>query len=114
MKSEVIEDMSYRQQWRDFRIRSFLFWFVFLTWVGMFVASIYLLNLLYSGTVIAAVLVLWTAAVAITGIYKTRWKCPRCHQPFQQWRYYNPFAIATKCEHCGLPKGAEADGSTKG
>ena len=106
--------MSYHQQWQDYRIRGFLFWFAFLTYIpGIILVSIPLTRLLHSDKgkigVIGVVAILWTVAVALTGIYKTRWKCPRCHQPFQQWQPGNPTAIASRCMHCGLPKGAQSD-----
>src|SRR5437773_11226068 len=100
--------MSYHQQWQDYRIRGFLFWFAFLI-PGIILICILLTGFLYSSVVIVVVAILWIVAVALTGIYKTRWKCPRCHQPFQTWQPGNPTAIGIKCMHCGLPKWANPD-----
>jgi uncharacterized membrane protein len=103
--------MSYRQQWQDYRIRNFLFWFFFLGFILGFVLIFFLSPLLASYKIVLVVVaILWTAALAVTGFYKTRWKCPRCQQPFQQWQPGNPAAIGNKCMHCGLPKWAENEG----
>jgi hypothetical protein len=99
--------MSYHQQWQDYRIRNFLFWFFFSGFILGLVLIFFWSPLLASHKIVVVVAILWTAALAVTGFYKTRWKCPRCHQPFQQWQPGNPTAIASKCMHCGLPKGAE-------
>jgi hypothetical protein len=99
--------MSYRQQWQDYKIRNFLFWFFFLGFILGLVLVFFLSPPLASYKTVIVIAILWTAALAVTGVYKTRWKCPRCHQPFQQWQPGNPVAIGNKCMHCGLPKGAE-------
>ena len=111
--------MTYQQQWRDYKVRRIMFWFAFLTYIpGIIVISVLLTLLLRPDQAIGLVVIgvvafVWTVAVAVTGVYQTRWKCPRCHQPFQKWRYYNPTAIAWQCEHCGLPIGAAPDEPVK-
>lgn len=99
--------MSYHQQWQDYRKRSYLFWFFFLGFVLGLVLIFFLSPLLHSYKVVVVAVVLWTAALAVTGVYKTRWKCPRCHKPFQQWQAGNPVAMGNKCMHCGLSKWAD-------
>lgn len=99
--------MSYRQQWQGYRIRNLLFWFFFLGFILGLVSIFIFSPLSHSYGVVIVVASLWIIALAITGFYKTRWKCPRCHQPFQQWQAGNPTAIGNKCMHCGLPKWAE-------
>ena len=101
--------MSYRQLWQDYKIRNFLFWFFFLGFILGLVLIFFPSPLLASYKVVVVLTLLWTAALTVTGFYKTRWKCPRCHQPFQQWQPGNPVAIGNKCMHCGLPKWAEDD-----
>jgi len=81
----------------------------FLGFILGFVLIFFLSPLLNSYKVVVVVAILWTAALVITGVYKTRWKCPRGHKPFQQWQAGNPAAIGNKCMHCGLPKWAESD-----
>jgi hypothetical protein len=47
------------------------------------------------------VAVLWFAAALAAAIYRTTWKCPRCHKPFFRRLLYHA-AFTTKCVHCGL------------
>jgi len=102
--------MSYHQQWQDYRKRGLLFWFFFLSFIPA-VALTGLLLKSIGAAVVAAIL--WAVAITVTGIYKTRWKCPRCHQPFQTWEPGNPAAIGISCMHCGLPRRAEPDEDRK-
>lgn len=47
-------------------------------------------------------------ALIIVGCRASLMPCPRCGKPFAStWIYQNP--LASRCLHCGLPRGAPCD-----
>ena len=85
---------SYSSQWLECRRRDVLFWTVFLTYMpGVVVIGVPLSRLFHSDYVIGIVAIAWMVAFAVTHLYRTFWKCPRCHKPFfHKFWYQNIFA----------------------
>src|SRR5438105_1203841 len=100
---------SYSAQWVDCRQRDILFWTVCLTFIpaGAVIGGT-LARPFHSDFVIEIVAITWMVAFAATHLYRTSWKCPRCHKPFFR-RFWHQNIFAEKCVHCRLPKYARLD-----
>jgi len=91
--------MSYEKERYEYRKRNFLFWTVFLTFIPAGIIAAQLARLVDVPEIFGLVIIAWMAAFVITGIFRTMWRCPRCHKPFfRKWWYHNSFT--TKCLHC--------------
>jgi len=95
----------------EYQKRNLLVWSAVLTLIpAVVIIGFPLGRRLGVATMPAIVAVLWFAAALAAAIYRTSWKCPRCHKPFFRRRFYHA-AFTTKCAHCGLePAKYETEG----
>lgn len=88
--------------WKEYRKRKIFFWFSFPAYFcWMWLWSSYI-SVLIPGFVIGVII------VGIPATLYSKWKCPRCGNPFV---LNGAFAnvLATKCIHCGLPSYAPVE-----
>jgi hypothetical protein len=110
-------DGPYSAAWRRYRLWSWAFWIVFVSYLpAMASLNRVLRPMRDSGNVIFFAALLWMVAFAVIGYQKSNFECPRCGELFfrkfddRRWRrdwLHNPFA--RRCMHCGLPKWAARD-----
>jgi cytosine/uracil/thiamine/allantoin permease len=110
----AIKDMSYKQQWQEYKKRSRIYWLAVIAFVIGLAVGLPLavtkfppgLFYVYLFTIVGAGL-----AVNIYGYYRSFWKCPHCNEPFfrsPKWRGTMMYPIFTRhCMNCDLPKWAE-------
>ena len=101
-----MDGAGYSRQWRDLRIRTWLF-------VGMFLLFIPAMALATSGlgrispdlgdSLVFWFFGGWAVATIILGFYQISFRCPRCGGVFgSEDLWTNQFA--RKCLHCGLKR----------
>jgi Zn ribbon nucleic-acid-binding protein len=87
---------------REYQKRNLIFWGLFLGYVpGVLLIGIPLGRLLNFKEATGLIALAWMLSAVIAGIWRVRWKCPRCQKGFYtRWWYYHTFA--TKCVNCGF------------
>lgn len=87
---------------REYHKRNLVFWGLFAAYVPVMVfILIPLVRVLNFPNAAGLLAIVWFAAVAAAGIWRTNWNCPRCGERFyRKWWYTNSFS--TKCVHCGF------------
>ncbi len=93
--------------WLAYRLRSRLFWLLFLSWVPVGAGTEMLCQAIgwwnHGEDAAGIMFPAWCLVLAPIAVWKSLWKCPRCSNSFfknSTWR--NPFA--TKYMHCSLLK----------
>lgn len=86
---------------REFQKRNYWFFGLFIGVIlGLPILS-YLFSLLGIERALGFIILPWMLACVGVGIWRTYWRCPRCHKLFfQKWWYSR--AHTTHCLHCGL------------
>jgi len=94
--------MTYEKQRREYQKRNVLFWGLFAGYIPVVVIVGIPLGRVFDFKEMPGLIALaWMLAFGIVGIYRTMWKCPRCHKRFYyKWWYHNAFT--RKCLHCGF------------
>src|SRR5262249_25700365 len=86
---------------REFRKRNYLFLGLFVGFILGIPALSYLFNLVGFERATAFIVVPWIIAWVAAAIWRTCWRCPRCHKYFFQ-KWYHGDALTMHCLHCGL------------
>ncbi len=85
----------------EYQKRNLFFWIVLVTLIPGVMIAFPLSRRLGIQLLPAIVAITWFAAALAAAIYRTTWKCPRCHKPFFRRLLYHA-AFTNKCVHCGL------------
>ena len=86
---------------REFRKRNYVFFGLFGAAILVIPVLSYLAHLVGVEGAVGFIIVLWMIAWVGVGIWRTCWRCPRCHKYFfQKWWHGNAFSM--HCLHCGL------------
>lgn len=105
--SRVPEGAPYAAAWRQYKRRRATFWLAYLGgFAALFLATSLYVNLTgRPANWLSPFGLLLLLLYAVTAIRLTRWKCPRCEQPFHLLGIYRN-CFSRRCLHCGLPKWA--------
>jgi len=97
-----IEDARYRVAWRTYSIYAFRYWIIFFSYIpGVFFFGWCLSFLFNDEIAYTSVAVAWMVAWIVFGFPFTRFRCPRCGEPFFKRKGYQNI-FTQKCLNCGL------------
>ena len=86
---------------REFQKRNYVFFGFFFSGVLGIPILISLFRLIGIEGALGFIIVPWMIAWLTVVIWRTCWRCPRCHKYFfQKWWHNN--ALSMHCLHCGL------------
>ena len=87
---------------REYYKRNLVFWGLFAAYIpGLLLIGAPLARVFGLGNEMGIVALAWLAGVAVVGMWRLNFRCPRCNNRFYYKGWYKN-TFTTKCVHCGF------------